>query len=258
MLFQSGDATILLVALMVRNGGLSFALPFLIVRHRHVRFASSRPPGTAGRFDTLEDEVMSNHLQEPRRVSPWKSQTEQHYEAFVSRLSVKGRAAAEKHDELCAGEAAQGYGELWKRLAGGLSRLAPHDTEMSGQQSVKFHIPDGKYRQQVFALEDTRQGTIVVYLADVVDKAIQRKIIAPTAVPRTYKVVASPEVLIHMELITAETRDMTVCKAMVGWGKKALRTNLSALAKEKEIHAVECLCELAAESWPAEASSPPA
>jgi hypothetical protein len=195
---------------------------------------------------------MSKDLQDPRGAPPWKSKTEREYEAFMGRLSLKGKAAVEKHDELCGGEAAQGYGELWKRLAGGLGKLAPHETEMAGQQSVKFHIPDGKYRQQVFALEDTRQGTIVVYLPDVVDKAIKRKLLSATSVLRTYRVLGEKNANIDLELITAETRDMTVCKGMVGWGKRALRTNLSVLASENEIHAVERLCELAAESWPPE------
>jgi len=50
-----------------------------------------------------------------------------------------------------------------------------------GQQVVKFHIADGKYKQQVFALEDTRQGTIAVYLPDVLKTALERKILAAGA-----------------------------------------------------------------------------
>ncbi len=187
--------------------------------------------------------------QSPGRPSSWKSQSDQHYEEFVGRLSVKGKAAVVKHDELCGAEAAQGYGELWKRLAGGLSKLAPHATEMAGHQSVKFHIPDGKYRQQVFALEDTKQGVIAVYLPDVVEKAIEKKLLTPGPVDRTYHVTGEGESEIQLELITAETRDMTVCKAMVGWGRRALRANISVLAKEKQVRIVEQLCELAAESW---------
>ena len=191
---------------------------------------------------------MAGHVEASTRPSPWKSDVERHYDKFLEQLSVKGRATIQKHDELCEADAAQGSGELWKRLAGGLGQLAGHATEMLGQQSVKFHIADGKYKQQVFALEDTKTGTIVLYLPDVTGLATERKILAPGSLPRSYKIVGT-DLLLQLELINAETRDMTVCKAMVGWGRRALRVDLNVQAKEKQIRAVEMLCELAAETW---------
>ncbi len=191
-------------------------------------------------------------MQESHKVSPWKTQAEGDYEAFVERLSVKGKAAAGKHDELAGAEGEQGYGEMWKRLVGGLSRLAPHASEMAGHQCVKFHIPDGKYRQQVFALEDTRQGTIVVYLPDIAAKAVERKLLRPGATTGTYKLANDGDAPLELEVINAETRDMTVCKPMVGWGRRALRAHVSVSAKEKQVRSLEMLCELAAEAWAAQ------
>ncbi len=199
---------------------------------------------------------MSSHATMSSRATPYKSEIERRYEGFLEQLSVKGRATMLKHDELCAADAAQGYGELWKRLAGGLGKLAGHATEMLGQASLKFHIADGKYKQQVFAIEDNRQGVIVLYLPDVVAQAIERKIIANGSAPRSYKVVGGESTLLQLELINAETRDMTVCKAMVGWGRRALRIDLSVSAKEKQIRTVELLCELAAETWAAPVAAP--
>ncbi len=194
---------------------------------------------------------------ETHRAPSWKTRTADDYEAFISRLSVKGRATVAKHDELCEAGAVSGHGDLWKRLAGGLSRLAPHATEMEGQQSVKFYIRDGKYRQQVFALEDTKEGNIAVYLPDVLAKAVERKILSAGAAIPMYKIPGEAEAQVQLEIINAETRDMTACKAMVSWGKRALRTPLTVHSKEKTLRTVELLCELAAEAWPAQTPAIP-
>jgi hypothetical protein len=193
--------------------------------------------------------VANHHIQERRSTSAAASHVEDNYEAFLSRLSVKGRAAAERHDELC-GEL-DGFGVLWKRLAGALGRLAPDAIEMVGGQSVKFHIPDGKYRLQVFALDDTRQGIIIVYLPNIVDQAIERHLLLPGGGNgnRMFKIAREEDDPIQLELITAETPDMTVCKAMVGWGRRALKISVSVQAKPKRVRTVELLCELAAEAW---------
>lgn len=191
------------------------------------------------------------------RPAPRKPDIQADYEKFMEQLSAKGRATIVKHDELCEAEGAEGHGELWKRLAGGLGKLAGHATEMLGQQSVKFHIADGKYKQQVFALEDTKEGTIVLYLPDVVQAAKERKILAAGSLPRSFKIIGTEQVL-ELEQIDAATPDLTVCKAMVGWGRRALRVDLSAQAKEQRIRAVEMLCELAAETWVGAAATTPA
>jgi hypothetical protein len=186
-----------------------------------------------------------------------QSDVDRRYAVFLGQLSIKGRVAIQKHDELCAADAALGQGELWKRLAGGLARLADYQTESLGQQVVKFYIADGKYRQQVFALEDTRQGTIAVYLPDVVALAIAQKILAGTPIAGCFKVIGG-DVELHLAPLDAETRDLTAFKAMVGWGRHALRADLNTFAKEKQVRAVERMCELAAEKWAAVPQATPA
>ena len=202
---------------------------------------------------------MTNRPQEQVRVTPRKSRVDTQYEALAGRLSVKGRAALTRHDELCEADPAQNFGALWKRLAGGLGALAPHANEMAGQQAVKFYIPDGKYRQQVFALEHTADS-IVLYMPDIVARAVAKKILAAGGADNTYKIVGDNALQLSLEHITAETQDITVCKAMLGWGKCAVRTSLTVNSKEKQIKIVEQLCELAAESWvnaPAVAAATP-
>ena len=49
--------------------------------------------------------------------------------------------------------------------------------------------------------------------------------------------------------INAETRDITVCKAMVGWGRRALRAEFNGESPEEHVHAIERMCELAAQQW---------
>jgi len=183
----------------------------------------------------------------PQSTSTWKNET--HFDDFVGRLSVKSRAAVEKHMETCAANATLNQGLLWKRLAGGLGTLAPFASETVGQHAVKYFIPDGKYRQQVFALEDACTGTIVVYLPDIITRATEATLIAPGPESQTFLVGRTNPELIHLEVITAETKDITNCKAMLGWGRRALRTILAVDAPEKQIHAVERLCEFAAQAW---------
>jgi len=191
---------------------------------------------------------MTIRLQEPRRPMPLKEAADQLYEAFVGRLSVKTRAAEQKHVELCEAEAAQGYGELWKRLAVALDILAPYATETAGHQALKFHIPDGKYRQQVFALEDSRNGTISVYLPDVSARALQEKLIV-AGEGASFRVPGLTDAPISLEIITSDTPDMAVCKPMLGWGRRALRASIKVTADDKHIKVIERLCELATETW---------
>jgi hypothetical protein len=176
------------------------------------------------------------------------AETKRQYEAFLQTLSVKGRATMEKHDECCAADALQGHGELWKRLAGVLGKLASHATEVFSQRMVKFHIADGKYKLQVFALEDTREGTVVIYFPDILQLAVKRKILAASTKPRRFKVLGG-DAHLQLDPINAETKDLTICKGMVGWGRQALRADLSVHADERQVRAVVTLCELAAEKW---------
>jgi hypothetical protein len=39
---------------------------------------------------------------------------------------------------------------------------------------------------------------------------------------------------------------------MVGWGRRALRAELSIQTPEAHVHAIERMCALAAEQWPAQ------
>src|SRR5947207_1782043 len=58
----------------------------------------------------------------------------------------------------------------------------PHALQTAGQQAVQFFIADGKYRKQVFALEDPRDGRILIYTEDVLPAALKAGLlVAPRA-----------------------------------------------------------------------------
>jgi hypothetical protein len=187
--------------------------------------------------------------------APRRSTVDRRFDVFLSQLSLKARATIDKHLELCQTDTRLDQGHLWKRLAGDLGALAGHSTEPIGQFAIKFHIADGKYKQQTFALEDNRLGTIAVYLPDVLKLALERKLLSAGDAPNRYHVPGT-DTQLEFETLTAQSEDITVYKAMVGWGRQALRVNLNVLAKETQIRAVEKLCQLAAEKWAPESSSP--
>ena len=102
---------------------------------------------------------------------------------------------------------------------------------------------------QVFALEDTPQGMIVVYLPDVVQTAVSEKILAGEASPGHYNVPGGTGPL-QLTPIDAETRELALlCKAMLGWGRRALRVEFGTAAPEAHVRAVESMCKLAAQKW---------
>lgn len=172
------------------------------------------------------------------------------YEAFLSRLSPKARATMAKYDENSETRGTNAYGDLWKRLAGLISSLAPQTADMVGF-AVKFYIPDGKYRQQVFALETAHKGTVAVYLPDMLNAAVARHLITAGPLANTYQIAGNARGQIHLEPITANTCETVVCKAMVGWGKRAFVTTLDEHSTPEQLQMVEELCRLAAESWAA-------
>ena len=51
--------------------------------------------------------------------------------------------------------------------------LSPHAAKLVGKQTVQFYVADGKYRMQVFALEDLQDGNITVYCPDVLTEAVE-------------------------------------------------------------------------------------
>src|SRR5688500_12035509 len=92
-------------------------------------------------------------------------------DTLLAGLSAKDRSNIEKHLAACDAEPSPAHGKLWRKVAVALRKLAPLPVQTAGQHAVQFFIPDGKYRMQVFALEDGNNGQLMVYLPDVLAEA---------------------------------------------------------------------------------------
>src|SRR5947209_5936948 len=94
------------------------------------------------------------------------------FQDFLAKLSPKDRVNAERHVAACEAEPDPRHCTLWRRLVSMLMTLTPHSAKLNAQHSIQFYIADGKYRMQVFALEDLRDGKITLYCVDVLDAAL--------------------------------------------------------------------------------------
>src|SRR4051794_32363118 len=88
------------------------------------------------------------------------------FEHFLINLSPKDRVSAEKRITALEVAGSKRLSEVWRRLACALMTLAPHAVKLVGKQTVQYYVADGKYRMQVFALEDLQDGNMTVYCPD--------------------------------------------------------------------------------------------
>ena len=166
------------------------------------------------------------------------------YEAFLAKLTPKDRLNIERHLVAVEEVSTKAHAKLWKRLATAMMTMAPHSAKANGQQSMQFYIQDGKYRMQIFAIEDLRDGTVHVYMTDAMDEAV-----AAGAMPK-YNPADEPDMLRlpgTTDLLNAERMDGKVSnpapfyKDMLGWNRRAVHVALPAMASEPQIAAVETL-----------------
>jgi hypothetical protein len=175
---------------------------------------------------------------------------ESRFESLLQRVGAKCRVNIEKHLALCDAEPTSGHGRLWRRLAAKLGELAIMPAQVAGPQAVQFFVPDGKYRQQVFSLEDLRDGNLSVYLTDVLSDAVAAKVIKKAG--KIYTSSGAKKEPLAIELLdSSTTRDPAPhMKHMIGWNRKAIRIVLSTNETSEEIiAATEGLCEVAARRW---------
>ena len=188
-------------------------------------------------------------------------------EAFLAALAAKDRLNVERHLLAIDEGPSPTHGKLWRQIAVALRRLAPHAAQTIGQHVVQYFIADGKYRKQVFALEDQRDGAIQVYIPDVIATAIKENIlgkpldddeladvgedeVAPT-VPQRYPIVGKKNEVLQIDALdTANTPEPpNQFKNMLGWGRKALRITIPTAAATTQAAAVVSLAQIAARAW---------
>jgi len=159
-------------------------------------------------------------------------------ETFLTGLAGKDRSNIEKHLAACDAEPDPTHGKLWRRLAVALRKHAPLPVQTVGQHAVQFFIADGKYRMQVFALEDARDGRLMVYLPDILAKAEKAGAALGVLKPEALDAANTPNPSPHI-------------KHMLGWNRKAVRLTLPTRASPQQVNAAESLFAIAAEGWAA-------
>jgi hypothetical protein len=173
-------------------------------------------------------------------------------ETFLARAGAKERAKIEKHLGLRDTETGPGYGKLWRKVAAILGGLAPLPAQTMGNLALLFFIPDGKYKMQVFALEDAGDGNLSVYLPDVLAAAQKKKVLLKEKAPGEYTIGGSASHVLKLESLDASNTPSPHphVKNLIGWNRKAIRVILTPAELDcPQIGAVEALCELASKNW---------
>jgi len=187
------------------------------------------------------------------------------YDGFLAKLPAKDKLNVERHVTALEEDSDGNRASTWKRLASTLLTLAPVAPKAGGQQTMQFFIPDGptgKYRMQVFALQDLRDGKLVLYTPGVLEAVVKSGMLTPAGrtsadggaddeegPPNTYRIAKSHDSL-RIEELDGRTENLQpFFKDMVGWNRKALRITLPASATPAQVGAVETICAIAARKW---------
>jgi len=180
------------------------------------------------------------------------------YAAFLAQLGVKDRSNIERHLVTCENDP-NGTGAAhvanYRRLLCALGGLAPHAAKTHGQQAVQFYVPDGKYRMQVFALEDQRDGNMAIFCEDVLEPATASGLLrGPNEVAgqnNSYRIKGSIDNLRIDQMDGKTANPAPFYKDMLGWNRRAIRITVGATATSDQLGAVETLCAIAARKWTA-------
>ena len=180
---------------------------------------------------------------------PGKPPTPMDFDAFLAKLTPKDRLNIERHLAAIEEQSTKAHAKLWKKLATQMMTMAPHSAKANGQQSMQFYIQDGKYRMQIFALEDLRDGTVHVYAADAVDEAVKEGAMQkpkPADEADQYKLPGTTDLLIVERLDGKVSNPAPFYKDMLGWNRRAVHVALPAMASDLQVAAVEKLLFLGA------------
>jgi hypothetical protein len=174
------------------------------------------------------------------------------FEELIAKLPARERGAVQRHEAACE-EVDPSHAVLWRRIVCRLSTLAPHAVRALGQHTLQFFIADGKYRQQVFALDDHRDSKIVIYGPDALESALREGVLMPPpdpAEPRAYGLPSARGVLYLEQLDSTNTTNPDASfKFMLGWNRRALRTTLLSTASPQQVDAAERLWAFSAKDF---------
>lgn len=198
------------------------------------------------------------------------------YDALLARLGQRDRQAVERHVAVCETESSPAHANLWRRVACLLAGIASRPcgsteqqaaqtsrqfgVQTAGQRAVQFFAPDGKYRRQVFALEDLRDGVLSVYTVDALAAALRagalRGPVKSDGDAKLYEMCGGEgHGTVRIEPITAATLGSApdYYRHMVGWNRTALKVTLPLTANEGDVRALGVLFALAGKQVAAQA-----
>lgn len=185
-------------------------------------------------------------------ISQGPSQGPADFDAFLAKLSERDRGNIVRQLSAFEAESRGGHAKLFRRLAATLASLAPHGLQTKGQRAIQFFIADGKYRLQLFALEDPHDDTLNIYSRDTTKEAVRAKVLGPLVRTENdinfYRVSEKSADVLQVEPLTADktTGAPDYYRHMLGWNRTAIRITLRATSSDAEISAAEALCALAA------------
>lgn len=184
------------------------------------------------------------------------------FDDFMARVSGSGRTAVERHLAACDKEMAPAHVRLWKRLVGLLGRLTPDAAPVPAARAVRFYVPDGKYKLQLFAVEDLRDGKLAIYLDDTRATAFREGVLTghTEADANLYRIGSGGKAdheRLSIDLLTAAgtTSAPDYYKHMLGWHRSAIRITLGADSSAGQVRAAEAMCMLAATARPTAAGT---
>ena len=173
------------------------------------------------------------------------------FSEILAKLGSKDRANAERRVAVLDAEPDAARAALWQRLACSLMTLAPFAAKLIGKQTLQVYVADGKYRMQVFALEDLQDGNFTVYCPDVLDEAVKAGLLTPAAnaEPHDY-VIKSSGAPLRVERLDGKTlHPAPHIKDLTGWNRKALRITVPPAPSAEQVEAAELLCAIAAQRF---------
>jgi hypothetical protein len=215
-----------------------------------MKVKESTAPATKAAASSASASKSSNASGSPVTITPAD------FAAFLAQLGVKDRSNIERHLVTCEADPSgngAAHSTNYRRLLCALGGLAPHAAKTHGQQAVQFYVPDGKYRMQVFALEDQRDGNMAVFCEDVLDAAIKSGLVrGPNEVAgqnNSYRVKGSIDSVKIDQMDGKTANPAPFYKDMLGWNRRAIRITVGANATPDQLGAVETLCAMAARKW---------
>ena len=173
------------------------------------------------------------------------------FSEFLAKLGSKDRASAERRVMVLDAEPDAARAALWQRLACTLMTLAPHAAKLIGKQTLQIYVADGRYRMQVFALEDLQDGNFTVYCPDVLDEAVKAGLLAPSTSfePHAYAIGSTGAPLRVERLDGKSPHPAPHIKDLTGWNRRALRITVPPAPSAEQVETAELLCAIAAQHF---------